>query len=144
MATRPQPHDGLESPSLPAVPFILLAAGLLVFLAVSIGSLWGIFVDAVPDRTPAPAQEAPKPRLLANPPAELSAVLSAQRDKLSGYHWVDRDKGVVSIPIDRAMQIIAARGADAYAPIPGAPPPPPPKIPQLLEHLHTQPQAPQP
>jgi len=138
MAARPQPHDSLESPLLPGAPFILLVAGVLAFLAVSIGGLWGIFVAAVPNRTPVPAQEVPKPRLLANPPAELNAVLSAQRATLSGYRWVDRDKGIVSIPIDRAMQIIAARGSDAYAPIPGAPPPPPPKIPELLEQLRTQ------
>jgi hypothetical protein len=138
MAARPQPHDSLESPLLPGVPFILLVAGVLVFLAVSIGSLWGIFVSAVPNRTPAPAQQPPQPRLLANPPAELDAILSAQRAKLSGYQWIDREKGIVSIPIDRAMQIIIARGIDAYAPIPGAPPAPKPDIPEILGKIRNE------
>lgn len=147
MATRPQPHDKLESPLLPGVPFILLVAGVLVFLAGSIGGLWGVFASAVPNRTPAPAELPPLPRLLADPPAELEAVLSAQRAKLSGYHWVDRDKGILSIPIERAMQIIAARGADAYASIPGAPQAPQPDIPQILGKIRSEqskPPGPQP
>jgi len=144
MVARPQPHDTLESPILPGVPFMLLVAGVLVFLGVSLGGLWGIFSSAVPDRRPAPAELPPQPRLLANPPVELNAVLAAQRAKLTGYHWVDRAKGIVSVPIDRAMAMIAARGADAYAPIPGAPPSPPPKLPELLEQLRTHPPAPQP
>jgi hypothetical protein len=144
MAARPQPRDELESPLLPGMPFILLVAGVFVFLAGSIGGLWGIFASAVPDRTPAPAQQMPRPQLLANPPVELKAVLSAQRARLSGYHWIDRDKGIVSIPIDRAIQIIAARGADAYAPIPGAPAAPNPDIPGILQTIRNEQNKPSP
>jgi hypothetical protein len=42
------------------------------------------------------------------------------------------------------MTIVAARGADAYAPIPGAPPPPASNIPEQLEKLRTQPSQPPP
>ena len=65
-------------------------------------------------------------------------MLAQQRARLAGYRWIDRDQKIVAIPIDRAMAIIVSRGADAYAPIPGAPPPPAPNIPQLLENLRTQ------
>jgi hypothetical protein len=131
-------HDELESPHLSGLPFVLLVAGVLAFLAASIGGFWGLFAYAVPNRFPLPAQTPPAPRLLADPPAELSSVLAQQRARLAGYRWVDRGNKIVSIPIDRAMAIVASRGADAYAPIPGAPPPPAPNIPALLENLRTQ------
>lgn len=121
MAKKPRLHDGLETPRLPGRPLAFTAVGFLVFLAIAIGSLWGVFTTAVPNRVPSPAQLPPQPRLLAHPTAELSRVLAQQRARLSGYHWVDRDKKIAAIPIDRAMAIIAARGSDAYAPIPGAP-----------------------
>ena len=119
-----RPHDKLESPRLPGMPFALTAAGVFVFLALAIGGLWTVFVAAVPDRVPQAAQEPPAPRLLANPPIELQSVWAAQSARLQGYHWVDRADRIASIPIDRAMAIVAARGKDAYGPIPGAPPAP--------------------
>ena len=32
---------------------------------------------------------------------------------LEGHGWVDREKGVVHIPVERAMDLIAARGLPA-------------------------------
>ena len=32
---------------------------------------------------------------------------------VEGYAWVDKDQGIVRIPIERAMQIVAARGGTA-------------------------------
>ena len=127
--------DEQESPRLKGSPFVLIAAGIVFFLAVSLGALWAVFVSAVPNRGPLPSSPPPAPRLLANPKAELEAALAQQQARLRGYHWVDRNEKIVAIPIDRAMAIIATRGADAYAPIPGAPPAPPPQIPELLQGL---------
>lgn len=138
MAAEPHHRDDLESPRLSGWPFTALVVGVVAFLAVSIGGLWGVFVRDVPNRTPLPAQQPPGPRLLSNPPAELSRVLAAQRARLTGYRWTDRSQGLIAIPIDRAMAIVAARGADAYAPVPGAPPPPQPNIPELLDNLQAQ------
>ena len=130
MAKKPRLHDGLETPRLPGAPLAFTAVGFLVFLAIAIGGLWAVFTTAVPNRVPLPAQLPPQPRLLAHPSAELSHVLAQQRARLSGYRWIDHDKKIAAIPIYRAMAIIAARGTDAYAPIPGAPPAPAPSQPQ--------------
>ncbi len=35
---------------------------------------------------------------------------------LRGYGWVDRNKGVVSLPIDRAMDLVAQRGLPPVSP----------------------------
>jgi hypothetical protein len=34
---------------------------------------------------------------------------------LKSYGWIDRDKGVVHIPIDRAIEILAERGLPVRA-----------------------------
>jgi hypothetical protein len=125
MAAEPRVRDGLETPRLPGWPFVALVAGVLAFLGLSLGGLWCGFEYSVPDRVPFPAQMPPAPRLQSDPSSELSSALAQQRARLAGYRWVDRDKRIASIPIDRAMTIISERGDNAYAPIPGAPPMPP-------------------
>ncbi|MGH7176034.1 MAG: hypothetical protein ACREJC_01520 [Tepidisphaeraceae bacterium] len=58
----------------------------------------------------------PEPRLQPNPSHErldrqdMQALLAREQAALSSYGWVDRQTGVVRIPIDRAMQIVVERG----------------------------------
>ncbi len=125
MAAEPRMPDGLATPRLPGRPFVMLAVGVVIFLGLSMTGLWSVFDIEVPHWLPFPAQEPPPPRLQSHAPADLARVLAQQSAELSGYRWVDRGTGLLAIPIDRAMTIIAARGADAYAPILGAPPMPP-------------------
>ena len=56
------------------------------------------------------------PRCRATRPGTLRDYQAAAADaRLSGYAWADRERGLVRIPIDRAMAMIAARGGGAYA-----------------------------
>lgn len=41
-------------------------------------------------------------------PAELSNLVANQQARLAEYRWVDQQKGVVTIPIDRAMQLVVS------------------------------------
>jgi hypothetical protein len=43
---------------------------------------------------------------------------AAERERLSTYGWMDRSAGVVHVPIERAMDLIAVRG---LGPLPAAP-----------------------
>jgi hypothetical protein len=52
----------------------------------------------------------PAPSLQNNPRIDLKDLRAYEDSQLYNYGWVDRQKRVVSIPIDRAMQLIAARG----------------------------------
>ncbi len=52
----------------------------------------------------------PGPLLQSSPPLDLQAMLRAQNAEQTSYHWLDRRKGTVTIPIVRAMQILAQRG----------------------------------
>ena len=37
---------------------------------------------------------------------EVRRLQDEQRARLESYHWVDRERGVVAIPIDRAMELL--------------------------------------
>jgi len=52
----------------------------------------------------------PEPRLQENPSADLIAMRKADRAELAAYGWVDRKAGLVKIPIERAMEILARKG----------------------------------
>jgi hypothetical protein len=68
-----------------------------------------------------PPQTFPRPRVQADDKAELMQTLERQRQELSGYRWANKEHTLVKIPIERAMQLIAAKGAQAYAPIQSSP-----------------------
>lgn len=52
-------------------------------------------------------REPPQPRLLRDEPSDLATVEAAEREQLESYGWVDRGGGVVRIPIERAMELVA-------------------------------------
>jgi hypothetical protein len=58
----------------------------------------------------APRRLPPEPRLQSSPSAELQSYRDAQMQQLNSYSWIDRDKGAVAIPIQKAMELIVQRG----------------------------------
>lgn len=54
--------------------------------------------------------EPPEPRLQSSPPADFQEYLTTQKAALNRYTWVDREKGIVTLPIARAIELIARRG----------------------------------
>ena len=62
----------------------------------------------------------PSPRLQITPSTDLKDTRDQERDLLLSYGWVEKDKGVVRIPIDRAMDLLAERGLPAGKPEPPA------------------------
>ena len=44
-------------------------------------------------------------KVIAARPQELLDLQSRQLERINEYRWVDREKGIVAIPIDRAMQL---------------------------------------
>jgi hypothetical protein len=55
---------------------------------------------------PAPGQ----PRLQVFPRQDLQHMLAQQNEILNTYGWVDPKRGIVRIPIDRAMDLLLQRG----------------------------------
>jgi hypothetical protein len=52
----------------------------------------------------------PEPRLEAKPIEQLQRLRSEENLALNTYGWVDRERGIVRIPIERAMDLVAERG----------------------------------
>jgi len=53
--------------------------------------------------------EPPAPRLQVDPALDIHEQRKAEEQILSTYGWVDRPAGVVRIPIERAMSLLAER-----------------------------------
>jgi len=59
--------------------------------------------------------EPPAPRLQVDPALDIFDHRAAEKRVLDSYGWVDRQAGVVRIPIERAMALLAERGTAANA-----------------------------
>lgn len=57
----------------------------------------------------------PEPRLQVAPRDDLAGLHAREDALLHGYAWVDRQAGVARIPIDRAIEILAAGGGKGAA-----------------------------
>ena len=56
------------------------------------------------------AQKFPQPRLQPDPVADLNNFRAREEQVLNSYGWVDKNAGVAHIPIEQAIEILAARG----------------------------------
>jgi hypothetical protein len=104
---------------------------LLIVTAVAAFALLGGFRVPRPETTAAAAAVEPAPAQFATlqsaPQEDLRNYRLAKASALSGYRWVDRGAGVLQIPIERAMELVAkerggaadAEPAAAAAPRPG-------------------------
>lgn len=52
----------------------------------------------------------PPPLLQPNPRNDLLALRAKEQATLETYGWIDKEKGVVRIPIERAIDVLATRG----------------------------------
>src|ERR1700723_3740293 len=97
------------------------AIGLILATIFSAGLVLGLFQyllhreGGVPaSRIESPAQDArqlpPEPRLEETPMTDLQEMRAAEDQVLHSYGWSDQQNGIVRLPIDRAMELIAQRG----------------------------------
>jgi hypothetical protein len=125
VSTEARTRARLEPPDIAPRPVIWAALGALLLLGGAIGGFDVIYRRAVPVRSIAPPQAFPEPQLRTDERAQRLDLQARQRDRLSGYHWADPNRALVQIPIERAMQIVAQEGDQAYAPlVPSADGPP--------------------
>jgi hypothetical protein len=105
--------------------------GLALIIMVSMFGLWGLFnyfKHRVAEEFGEAPPEAgvgvnagrlpPQPRLQATPRIDLQDMRAAEDKILNHYAWVDQSQGVVRIPIDRAMDLLARKGLPARNGIP--------------------------
>ena len=58
-------------------------------------------------RFPENLERIPEPRLQPSEIHDLSVLRKKEERILTGYQWVDEKKGVVSVPIDRAIELLS-------------------------------------
>jgi hypothetical protein len=92
-----------------------LAAGAAAFLILTPLVLQLLYPQALHRRVVVgDAAAVPAPRLQIDPPADLSATRQAEAKRLSAYGWVDRDRNIVHVPIDRALELTLERGLPGW------------------------------
>ena len=57
----------------------------------------------------------PEPRLEEDERGQLNSIRLEEEKQLYSYGWTDEKAGVVHIPIERAMELIAQRGLPVYS-----------------------------
>jgi hypothetical protein len=83
----------------------------------------GVFVfldrqQALDDIAPPPMMsqrpaQPPEPRLQTSPVPNRKLIVEQETQRLSTYGWVNQKSGVVRIPVDQAMKLLAERGLPA-------------------------------
>ncbi|HQU47234.1 MAG TPA: hypothetical protein PK867_30805 [Pirellulales bacterium] len=56
------------------------------------------------------SQVAPPPRLQENPAGDLKRMRAAEDQALYSYRWIDKERGVVQLPVERAMELLLEEG----------------------------------
>jgi len=124
------PPSGYEISDAPPRLVALLAAGIGLFLVAAPLLLLAVFPDAayrggIAGDLPRP----PAPVLQTNPRNDLMRFRADEEVRLNSAGWIDRDRGVIRIPVARAMQLLSQRGLAGWpGPVRerGAPAPPQP------------------
>ena len=93
----PQTPEVSEDPkSSPLAVIGVISAVLLIVIIVWLQAIFYRYEDAELRR-----------KLYDQVPEELARLRAEQQEALYSYRWIDEKRGVVSIPIDRAMDLIA-------------------------------------
>src|SRR3984893_2930929 len=119
-------HQDLSAQGIYAFLVSLIVGGIVVYLAI-----WGFYnfmearqrahqpppnplVKQVETDTrivsPEEIQQFPEPRLETNERVEIKDFRLKEEQTLNSYGWVDQKAGVVRIPVERAMELLAQRG----------------------------------
>ncbi len=98
-------YDDVNTPLVALIGFLgaILVFAIVVFLAVLVN-------------TTEQSQEYLKN--VSRPYAELDNLVAAERIKLAEYRWVDQQKRLVAIPIQRAMELVVAQYGGERGPAP--------------------------
>jgi hypothetical protein len=119
----PQTHAlaaAREKPDVRAGVLAAVLAGFFAFVLIAATGLFVFYRSRARDATLVEVQAFPVPRLQTLSDGLTDPEIARQKSALDEARWVDRAKGVFQVPIGEAMQAVAARGANAYDPVPQA------------------------
>jgi hypothetical protein len=100
-----------------------LAVAMVVSAALVYGAFWYFHTsevarDAEVRQFPLAAgavKDPPPPRLQTQPFKDIYQLREGEARRLETYGWVDKEAGIVRMPIERAMELVVERGLPARA-----------------------------
>jgi hypothetical protein len=122
MVEDPSAGDGAsnhEKSDAHAVSLFKVGAYLLLLIALTFAAMFGLLKVMEQHAPPVTTQQSalhkdavlpPEPRLQALPTADMEAYKLWEDSVLTSYTWVDRGSGLVRVPIDTAIRMVAAKG----------------------------------
>jgi hypothetical protein len=113
------PSVGHERTDFTSRPIVIFGIGLTIALVIVAALMLGLYnlfaareARLSPPANPLAAAEAPRlppePRLQVHPVRDLRELREAENAILQHYGWVDKSAGIVRMPIDRAIDLLAA------------------------------------
>jgi len=111
---RENENTAYEKSDWPIGKVALVFLGTFVMLVVAPFIMMWAFPDSLPDQSRRLTIVPPPPRQQVAPTTELREYLAKQKLKLGTYYWIDRDRGIVHIPIEEAMKRVAEHGIDGF------------------------------
>ena len=108
------PQPGYEKRDVHVRAIVSVVAGVLLACAITM-AMTGLFLEMIGrDHREASPPAAPSgflpPRLQSDPAIDLAKLRTASMRELTTYGWIDRERGIVRIPIERAMTMLLERG----------------------------------
>ena len=110
------PQPGYETTDINVWAVGKFAVALVVVTLVSLVLLFGLMKYFQSRETPEvmkalnPVKLFPQPQLQTTPVPDLKTFRADEDKILNSYAWVDQPKGIVRIPIDQAIDVLAKRG----------------------------------
>ena len=107
----PSAHEGADLNVPLVVRTAILVAITLAILIVAVTLLFHVFNRIYSNRTSEAAPRVtaqslpPAPRLQVNPASDLEIVHAQENLHLEHYAWMDKQRGIAQVPIERAMDL---------------------------------------
>ena len=111
---RENPTTDFERSDWSLRPVALLYVAIPVLLVISSFVLILAYPNALPDVDRTLHIAPPGPRLQTDAQGDLQRFRAGQERRLNTYYWIDKEKGIVHIPIEQAMKKLAATGAPGF------------------------------
>ena len=102
--------------------FAVILVGSAVVIHVALAGIYQLLKHRYPSPEPPsrisfhPSNSAPEPQLQVDPRADFANFEAEENARLNSYGWIDRAHGVIHIPIERAMELVAQRGLPMRGP----------------------------
>jgi hypothetical protein len=111
---RENPATAFEPSDWSLRPVALVYLAIPVLLVISCFVLIAAYPNALPDVDRTLRIAPPGPRLQTDAARDLQRFRADEERRLSTYYWIDKQKGIVHIPIEQAMKKLATTGAPGF------------------------------